>query len=65
MSRGGILMSMGDFQEMMSQRIIAGILLVGRLGVLESGNFDLAKVGQIFRGAGGIRIEVVYGQPDI
>ena len=32
-SRGGILMSVGDFPEVLSQRILVGIILVGRLGV--------------------------------
>ena len=32
-SRGGILLSKGDFPEMLSQRILVGIILVGRLGV--------------------------------
>ena len=31
--RGGILMSIGDFPEMLSQAILVGIILVGRLGV--------------------------------
>ena len=31
--RGGILMSIGNFPEMLSQRILVGIILVGRLGV--------------------------------
>ena len=30
--RGGILMSNGDFLESLSQAILVGILLVGRLG---------------------------------
>ena len=34
--RGGILMSLGHFPEMLSQRILAGILLVGRLGVSQA-----------------------------
>ena len=33
-SRGGTLRSMGNFPETLSQRILAGIILVGRLGVL-------------------------------
>ena len=33
-SRGGILMSIGDFPESLSQRILAGRFLVGRLGVV-------------------------------
>ena len=32
--RGGILMSMGDFPESLSQAILVGIMLVGRLGVM-------------------------------
>ena len=32
--RGGILMSIGNFPESLSRRILAGIILVGRLGVL-------------------------------
>ena len=31
--RGGILMSIGDFLEDLSQAILVGITLVGRLGV--------------------------------
>ena len=31
--RGGILMSVGDFLESLSQAILVGIILVGRLGV--------------------------------
>ena len=31
--RGGILMSVGDFPESLSQAILVGITLVGRLGV--------------------------------
>ena len=33
MSRGGTLMSIGSFLESLSQQILAGIILVGRLGV--------------------------------
>ena len=33
MLRGGILMSMGNFPECLSQSILVGIILVGRLGV--------------------------------
>ena len=29
----GILMSIGDFPEMLSQQLLVGIILVGRLGV--------------------------------
>ena len=32
--RGGILRPIGDFPEMLSQQILAGIILVGRLGDL-------------------------------
>ena len=31
--RGGILMSLGDFPESLSQAMLLGIMLVGRLGV--------------------------------
>ena len=34
--RGGILMSMGDFPESLSQAILVGIMLVGTLGVCAS-----------------------------
>ena len=34
--RGGILMSKGNSLEVLSQAVLAGIILVGRLGVLES-----------------------------
>ena len=34
--RGGILMSIGDFPETFSQAMLVGIMLVGRLGVVES-----------------------------
>ena len=30
---GGVLMSIGDFQESLSRAILVGIMLVGRLGV--------------------------------
>ena len=33
MLRGGILRSVGNFREVLSQRILVGIILVGRLGV--------------------------------
>ena len=33
--RGAILMHMGDFPEGLSQQILAGMILLGRLGVLE------------------------------
>ena len=32
--RGGILMSMEDFLEILSQRILVGMILVGRLGAM-------------------------------
>ena len=32
--RGGILMSIGDFPESLSQAMLAGLMLVGRLGVV-------------------------------
>ena len=39
--RGGMLMSVGDFPESLSQAILVGIMLVGRLGVTdESGTVD-------------------------
>ena len=31
--RGGILISMGDFLESLSQAMLVGVMLVGRLGV--------------------------------
>ena len=34
--RGGILMSIGDFPEILSQAMLVGIMLVGRLGVVET-----------------------------
>ena len=34
--RGGILMSIGDFPETLSQQILVGIMLEGRLGVSHS-----------------------------
>ena len=34
--RGGVLMSIGDFPETLSQEILAGRILVGRLGVAPS-----------------------------
>ena len=35
--RGGILMSIGDFEEDLSQAMLVGIMLVGRLGVSAPG----------------------------
>ena len=35
--RGGTLSPMGDFPESLSQAILVGIILVGRLGVLRAG----------------------------
>ena len=32
-TRGGIIMSIGDFPESLSQAILVGIMLVGRLGI--------------------------------
>ena len=34
--RGGILMSIGNFPDVLSQRILAGTILVRRLGALAS-----------------------------
>ena len=31
--RGGILRSLGDFLETLSQQVLVGIILIGRLGV--------------------------------
>ena len=31
--RGGILMSLGDFPESLSQAMLVGVMLLGRLGV--------------------------------
>ena len=39
---GGILMSIGDFPESLSQAILAGIMLVGRLGVAWKQGYRLA-----------------------
>ena len=33
--RGGILMSIGDFPESLTQAMLVGIMLVGRLGVIQ------------------------------
>ena len=38
--RGGILLPIGDFPESLSQAILVGIILVGRLGV--AGSYDNA-----------------------
>ena len=35
--RGGILMSTGNFTESLSQQVLAGKFLVGRLGVAQGG----------------------------
>ena len=35
MLRGGILMSTGNLPESLSQRILAGVILVGRLGATQ------------------------------
>ena len=37
--RGGILMSVGDFLESLSQAMLVGIMLVGRLGAQHSRGF--------------------------
>ena len=34
-SRGGIIMCIGNSQEVLSQRILVGVILVWRLGVLD------------------------------
>ena len=34
LSTGGILISIGNFPEVLSQQILVGIILVGRLGVI-------------------------------
>ena len=39
MLRGGILMSVRNFADMLCQRILAGIILVGRLGVVSAASF--------------------------
>ena len=49
--RGGILRSIGDFPESLSQRILAGIILVGRLGVRQSGQMEFCSLS----GRGGRR----------
>ena len=40
-SRGGIIMSTGDFPESLSQAILVGIVLVGRLGVHRTCHMDI------------------------
>ena len=35
--RSGIIISIGIFPESLSQQVLAGIILVGRLGVLQHG----------------------------
>ena len=42
--RGGILRSIGDLTEVSSQRILVGIILVGRLGVTQGAPFFGAAV---------------------
>ena len=37
--RGGILMSIGNFPESLSQAVLVGIMLVGRLGVIARRTF--------------------------
>ena len=46
--RGGILMSIGNFPEILSQRILVGIILVGRLGVFGA---PRARIQGLFTGA--------------
>ena len=43
--RGGILMSIGDFPESLSQAMLVGVMLVGGLGVSSSRAFFLRLVG--------------------
>ena len=46
--RGGILMYIGDFPESLSQAILVGILLVGRLGVFKGNIVEYAiEAGQL------------------
>ena len=46
--RGGILMSIEDFPESLSQRILAGIILAGRLGICEGyGQISKVQSGQM------------------
>ena len=42
--RGGILMSIGGYPEIMNQQILAGIILVGRLGILLVQRFGSGKI---------------------
>ena len=46
--RDGILMSIGDFLESLSQAILVGIMLVGRLGVEHYEYMALAKETSVF-----------------
>ena len=47
--RGGILMSIGNFPEVLSQAILVGIILVGRLGVVfgATGGFVYSSGAQV------------------
>ena len=42
--RGGILRTKGDFPETLSQAILAGIMLVGRLGVPKRTQYDTFSI---------------------
>ena len=53
--RGGILMSIGDFPESLSQAILAGILLVGRLGVRPTYKVGMGQLG------GSARVDPCFG----
>ena len=46
--RGGILISIGDFPGSLSQRILAGIILVGRLGVIAWSEFEGFRSEQVY-----------------
>ena len=46
MLRGGTLMPIGNFPEVLSQRILAGIILVGRLGVDDDGKMAEPGTGR-------------------
>ena len=48
--RGGILMSVGDFLEVLSQGILAGVILVGRLGAVGTGAPPPPASEQLLRG---------------
>ena len=47
--RGGILMSIGFFLESLSQAILVGIILVGRLGVKVTGGIGSVSQSSTFR----------------